>query len=153
VCVSGVCVGEVCVCAWQPGLGVCVRFVFVCVCGRESERERKREREREREGVCVCMCVCVCVCGRETERERETEKERDCVCMIEFVCACERVMGLVFDSVYAYTCNIIHRHISKEVVQRVQGVALMTMMLLLIFRARINIKGHVIVLQIRACSH
>ena len=38
-------------------------------------------------------------------------------------------MGRVFDSVHAYICNIIHRHIGGEAVQRVRVVAHMTMMI------------------------
>jgi len=44
------------------------------------------------------------------------------VCVIEFVCVCKGVMGRVFGSVYVHMYNIIHRHIGREVVQRVQGL-------------------------------
>jgi len=44
-------------------------------------------------------------------------------------------MGRVFDSVYAYICNIIHRHIGRGAMQRVRGVAHMTMMIWLTFQA------------------
>ena len=53
------------------------------------------------------------------------------ICM----CVCEGFMGRVFDRVYAYICNIIHRHSGREAVQRVQGVAHMTMMISWTFRA------------------
>ena len=53
------------------------------------------------------------------------------ICM----CVCEGFMGRIFDSVYAYICNIIHRHSGGEAVQRVKGVAHMTMMISLTFRA------------------
>jgi len=58
----------------------------------------------------------------------------ECVVTV-FVCVCEGFMGRVFDRVYAYICNIIHRHSGREAVQRVQGVAHMMMMISWTFRA------------------
>ena len=107
-----------CVCD-NRGLG-CARGLCLFMCERETENKK---RKRQRESVCVCACVCVRVCvgGGERERERVKERQKDCVCVIEFVCVCEGVIGQVVGIVYAYICNITHRHIGREVVQRVRG--------------------------------
>jgi len=86
---------------------VCEVCVCLCVCGRD------RARKRERVSVCACACMCVCLC----------------VCV--FVCATRRVFEIVCISM----CNIIQRHIGREPVQWVRGVAHTTMMIFLSFLA------------------